>query len=208
MARNIWECKPSGASQASVPCPAPGHSIGFWLNCVSLDLLHFFSCEGRNICRSPPLDSSCVLLNKAAVSSDLSPSNPRDPPPSTTSLTPPSRRNPRWVRSDKESPAVQTVGGNRRGVVGGTHQHIYFIEIKIYAHKQTTEYPERSQGWWFGGGGSAVRDRTFYNSTLDGKSGNSTLEAAVLARICVQYDRLVLINTFQEGAVPTFGAEG
>lgn len=59
-----------------------------------------------------------------------------------------------------------------------------------------------------GGGGSAVGDRTFYNSTLDGKSGNSTLEAAVLARIAVQYDRLVLINTFQEGTVPTFGVEG
>lgn len=81
------------------------------------------------------------------------PLQPWDPPPSITSLTPPSRRNPRWVRSDKESPAVQTVGGRRRGVVGGTHQHIYFREIKIYAHKQTTEYPERSQGWWFGGGG-------------------------------------------------------
>lgn len=49
---------------------------------------------------------------------------------------------------------------------------------------------------------SAVRDRTFYNSTLDGKSGNSTLKAAVMASICVQYDRLVLINTFQEGTVP------
>lgn len=81
------------------------------------------------------------------------PLQPWDPPPSITSLTPPSRRNPRWVRSDKESPAVQTVGGNRRGVVGGTHQHIYFIEIKIYAHKQTTEYPERSQGGGLGGGG-------------------------------------------------------
>lgn len=61
---------------------------------------------------------------------------------------------------------------------------------------------------WGEGGVSAVRDRTFYNSTLEGKSGNSTLEAAVLARLCVQYDRLVLINTFQEGAVPTFGVEG
>lgn len=50
---------------------------------------------------------------------------------------------------------------------------------------------------------SAVRDRTFYDySTLDGKSGNATLKAAVMASICVQHDRLVLINTFQEGTVP------
>lgn len=162
-----------------------------------------------------PLSPAGLQLGSAKQGGSLIrpfPLQPRDPPPSITSLTPPSRRNPRWVRSDKESPAVQTVGGNRRGAVGGTHQHIYFIEIKIYAHQQTTEYPERSQEWWFGMGGggwvSAVRDRTFYNSTLEGKSGNSRLEAAVLARICVQYDRLVLINTFQEGTVPTFGVEG
>lgn len=80
-----------------------------------------------------------------------------------------------------------------------SHQHVYFTEIKIYAHKQTGEEP----GVGAAGAKSVVRDRTFYDySTLDGKCGNSRLKAAVMASICVQHDRLVLINTFQEGRVP------
>lgn len=46
------------------------------------------------------------------------------------SFTPPTRKNQRWVHSsDKESPAVQTVGRNTVGVDGGIHQHIQFIKI-------------------------------------------------------------------------------
>lgn len=45
------------------------------------------------------------------------------------------------------------------------------------------------------------------HSNLGWKLWSSTLEAAVLARICVQCDRLVLTNTFQEGTVPAFGVK-
>lgn len=85
-------------------------------------------------------------------------------------------------------------------VVGGTHQQVYFAEIKIYAHKQSGE----EVGVGGEGGGNQLSEREHFTTIrlLDGKSGKSTLKAAVMASICVQHDRLVLINTFQKGTVP------
>lgn len=77
------------------------------------------------------------------------------------------------------------------GAVRGTHQHVYFTQIKIYAHKQSGEES---------GAAGARSEHVTTVRTLDGKSGKCTPTAAVLAPIGVQHDRLVFINTFQEGA--------
>lgn len=112
MARNVSECKPSWAEQqlfVSLQDTWASPGCTSFLRNLSLDLADF---SNRAECMPPlppPLDFSCVPLNKAVPT-------PRTPHlHELTSLSPPSRRNPRWVHGDKESPAVQTGLGGRLG---------------------------------------------------------------------------------------------
>lgn len=143
----------------------------------------------------PLLCWRCPQPNKAAVSSD-------PPSPHPTSLSPPSRRNPRWVHGDKESPAVQTAGrwgGGREGGVGLLERRIsmFTLQKSKYMH---INRPESSRGW--GRRGNQLSETEHFTTIRPWMESVETVKAAVMASICVQHDKPVFINTFQDGRVP------
>lgn len=68
-----------------------------------------------------------------------------------------------------------------------------------------TETDLRHAGGGGGGGGGGwnqLSETERFTTVRPWMESVETLKAAVMASICVQHDRLVLINTFKEGTVP------